>query len=275
VPLEPLFLKLEQWRGYALAMPPFSAFFKSRGSSIQTRAHGHSSPIEPLWLEWAALGGLLLFAAWLLGVRGVWGLLLRSDPTGITFVIIVLFSCATLWCGARSRELQQQRRALQGGHAASNEVLPAAADASWAAEYWRALQQKSADADAPLDVLLEQTHGPHNTAWWVNGIQLKLGLLGKVIGFSILALNIGQMQNFDPAQSQELLKSLTTGLGVALLTTMVGLVGNILLGLQLTRLDRYADMLVADCQRLGLQRERQPIHSMQPTQPTPAVDAGP
>ena len=33
---------------------------------------------------------------------------------------------------------------------------------------------------------------------------------------------------------------------------MVGLVGNILLGLQLTRLDRYADALVVDAQRLGL-----------------------
>jgi hypothetical protein len=268
-PLEPLFLKLEQCRGYALTMPPFLPFFKPRTSPGQTRATGHSSPVEPLWLEWAALGGLLLFAAWLLGVRGVWGLLLRSDPTGITFVIIVLFSCATLWCGARSRELQQQRRALQNGNGLSGAVPFAADNASWATEYWRALQQKPADADAPLDVLLEQTHGPHNTAWWVNGIQLKLGLLGKVIGFSILALNIGQMQNFDPAQSQELLKSLTTGLGVALLTTMVGLVGNILLGLQLTRLDRYADLLVADCQRLGLQRERPAV------QPVPVADAGP
>ncbi|MFO1328438.1 MAG: hypothetical protein U1F56_13845 [Rubrivivax sp.] len=39
---------------------------------------------------------------------------------------------------------------------------------------------------------------------------------------------------------------------MALLITMVGLVGNILLGLQLTRLDRYADALVADIQRAGL-----------------------
>ena len=78
-------------------------------------------------------------------------------------------------------------------------------------------------------------------------------LLGKVIGFSMLALQIGQMQNFDAAQSQELLKSLTGGLGVALLTTMVGLVGNILLGLQLTRLDRYADAILADAQRRGLE----------------------
>ena len=210
--------------------------------------------VEPRWLEWAALFGLLLFAGWLLGVRGVWGLLLRSDPTGITLVIIVVFVCATLWCGSRSRELQQQHRALKD--LTSAPANASSAPASWAAEYCHGVQSSAGDADVRLDLLMEQTHGPHTTAWWVNGIQLKLGLLGKVIGFSILALNIGQMQNFDAAQSQELLKSLTTGLGVALLTTMVGLVGNIVLGLQLTRLDRFADQLVADCQRIGLQRSR-------------------
>lgn len=209
------------------------------GRSAAARADAPPG-IEPLWLEWAALGGLLAFATWLLGVRGVWALLLGADPTGITLVIIVVFFAATLWCGARARELQRERRALERG-------AP-----GWAASYWAALGAAPRDASAPLDGLLERTHGPHGTAWWVNGIQLKLGLLGKVIGFSMLALQIGQMQNFDAAQSQQLLKSLTTGLGVALLTTMVGLVGNILLGLQLTRLDRYADALVAEAQRLGL-----------------------
>jgi hypothetical protein len=206
------------------------------------RPAGAVLPLEPLWLEWAALGGLLVFATWLLGTRGVWALLLSSDPTGITLVIVVVFGASTLWCGARARELQRQRRALETG-------AP-----GWAASYWQSLARAPRDADAPLDLLLEHTHGPHGTAWWVNGIQLKLGLLGKVIGFSMLALQIGQMQNFDPAQSQELLKSLTTGLGVALLTTMVGLVGNIVLGLQLTRLDRYADALVAQAQQRGLEQ---------------------
>ncbi|HEU4458315.1 MAG TPA: hypothetical protein VFR90_04265 [Methylibium sp.] len=195
--------------------------------------------VEPLWLEWLALGGILVFATWLLGVRGVWALLLAADPTGITLVILVVFAASTLWCGARARELQRQR---SGGDRPG----------SWLRDYRDALARAPRDAAAPLDLLLEQTHGPHATAWWVNGIQLKLGLLGKVIGFSILALEIGRAPNFDPAQSQDLLKSLTTGLGVALLTTMVGLVGNILLGLQLTRLDRYADALVAEAQRSGL-----------------------
>ena len=117
-------------------------------------------------IYWRPWGGLLLFAAWLLGIRGVWGLLLRSDPTGITLVIIILFAGATLWCGARSNELQMQHRLLKNK------------EEGWATAYWRGIQSKAKDADAPLDLLLEATHGPHTTAWWVNGIQLKLGLLG-------------------------------------------------------------------------------------------------
>ena len=201
-----------------------------------------AAPIEPIAFEWFTLAGLLAFATWLLGVRGVWGLLLSADPTGLTLVIIVIFFTATLWCGTRTRALQRERMALVLGTSGGG----------WAAEYLRALRARPQDGAAPMDLLLERTHGPHGTAWWVNGIQLKLGLLGKVIGFSILALQIGKLQSFDPAQSQDLLRQLTTGLGVALLTTMVGLVGNILLGLQLTRLDRYADTLVADIQRAGL-----------------------
>ena len=216
-----------------------------------TRTTRHAAPaVEPIWFEWLALAGMFVFAAWLLGLQGVWALLFTSDPTGITLVIVVVFTLATLWSGARSLELARQRAALDAATAGGAASLCAAG--SWAESYWAALRAAPQDANAPLDILLERTHGPHTTAWWVNAIQLKLGLLGKVIGFSILALHIGQMQGFDAAQSQDLLKSLTSGLGVALLTTMVGLIGNILLGLQLTRLDRYADELVTQAQRHGV-----------------------
>ncbi len=190
--------------------------------------------IEPLWLEWLALGGLLAFGAWLLGLRGVWALLLSSDPTGLTLVIITVFVAATLWCGARSRALQQQRRLLSLARGGPPR-------AGWAGESLAALALNPRDDKAPLDLLVEAAQGPHHTAWWVNGLQLKLDLLGKVIGFSVLALRIGNIQSFDASQSQQLLKRLASGLGIALLTTLVGLVGNILPGLQLTRLDRFAD----------------------------------
>jgi hypothetical protein len=211
---------------------------------------GPRSKIEPILFEWFTLIGMFLFAAWLLGLKGVWQLLLQSDPTGITFIIIVIFCIATAWCGTRSRELDRQRQSLE------QQISDASAspiEGCWASAYWKALRAKPADAAAPLDLLSEQTHGPHSTAWWVNGLQLKLGLLGKVIGFSMLAMQIGHMQSFDQSQAQDMLRELTTGLGVALLTTMVGLVANILLGMQLTRLDRFADELIARAQSHGLQ----------------------
>lgn len=215
----------------------------------QIMVSGPQKKIEPILFEWLTLVGLFAFAGWLLGIRGVWRLLLQSDPTGITMVILMIFVIATIWCGTRSRELHLQRQMMEQAIANPNDSNQ---PESWAAAYWDALRANPVDGSAPMDVLSEKTHGAHGTAWWVNGLQLKLGLLGKVIGFSMLAMQIGHMQSFDQSQAQEMLRDLTSGLGVALLTTMVGLVANILLGLQLTRLDRFADDFLTQAQSHGL-----------------------
>lgn len=219
------------------------------GALLVRRLPGASEPTlnieradQGLFLLWLAYMGMLVFAAWLLWQAGAWHRLVEADPTHLTLVIVVLFIGCSLWAGQRAWVLGRQRTAMDLARHAG----------SWSNEFLRGTAQAGADRASWLLVLGERAHGPHEMAWWLNGIQLKLGLLGKVIGFSILALQIGQIQNFDATQSQDLLRSLTTGLGVALLTTMVGLVGNILLGLQLTRLDRYADALVADIQRRSL-----------------------
>lgn len=218
------------------------------GALLVRRLPGASQPTlnieraeQGLFLLWLAYMGLLVLAAWLLWNAGAWHRLMAADPTRLTLVIVLLFVGCSLWAGRRAWLLGQQRQALDAG---------ALDPAAWSAAFLR-----SADRSNALLVLGERAHGPHEMAWWLNGIQLKLGLLGKVIGFSILALDLGQMQGFDPSQSAQLLKSLTGGLGIALLTTVTGLTGNILLGLQLLRLDRFADALVADALALSLTNE--------------------
>lgn len=196
---------------------------------------------QGLFLLWLAYMGMLVFAAWLLWQAGAWHRLVEADPTHLTLVIVVLFVGCSVWAGRRAWDLGRQRRALD-----------AALRTGWAAEFLEGTSRPGADRSSWLQVLGERAHGPHEMAWWLNGIQLKLGLLGKVIGFSILALQLGQMDSFDPSQSAQLLRSLTGGLGIALLTTVTGLTGNILLGLQLMRLDRFADTLVADALALSL-----------------------
>ena len=201
---------------------------------IHSASLGPEQQPQGLFLMWLAYMGLLVFGAHLLWQAGVWHRLVEVDPTRLTLVIVLLFTGSSVWCGHRAWELGHQRQQLL-------EKGPAVA--SWAAEY---NGNAHVDASVRMQVLGERAHGPHEMAWWLNGIQLKLGLLGKVIGFSILAYQLGQTDSFDPSQSAQLLKNLTGGLGIALLTTVTGLAGNMLLGLQLMRLDRYADSLVTD-----------------------------
>lgn len=201
-----------------------------------------ATPIEQtpqgLFLLWLGWMGLLVFGAVLMWQHGIWHRLVQADPTGLTLAIVLLFVLCSLWAGHRSWLLGQQWQALHSR-------------TGWAADYLQARHHPDTDNAVLLQVLSDRAHGPHEMAWWFNGIQLKLGLLGKVIGFSILALELGRMDGFDPQQSAQMLKSLTGGLGIALLTTITGLSGNILLGLQLMRIDRFADTLVAEILQRG------------------------
>jgi hypothetical protein len=211
-----------------------------------------ATPAPPynLLLTWLAFAGVLLFAAALLWQHGIWAMLLEADPTNITMIIVVVFVAATLRCGWRSHQLCGEQASMD----AWRRGLPGGTDSHVDAYFRNLLAQRPHDAGARgrlADVLAERLHGPEDSAWWVNGIQIKLGLLGKVIGFSILAIQISRLESFDPSQTQDLLKTLTGGLGVALLTTAVGLVANMLLGLQLTQLDRCADTLLADAMQFA------------------------
>ena len=233
---------------------PFGSSLVSRLPAVGRPALALERGPQGLFLLWAAYVGLLVAGAVTLYRQGVWSMLLRADPTGLTLVICVLFAVSTAWVGVRAWTLGRQREALAHWRpSAASTYASSALDGSlpWAWRYLEAVRRHRGDVSVARDLLTEATHGPHEMAWWFNGIQLKLGLLGKVIGFSVLALELGQMQSFDPSQSTQMLKSLTGGLGIALLTTMTGLAGNILLGLQLMRLDRCADALAADILAAG------------------------
>ena len=61
--------------------------------------------------------------------------------------------------------------------------------------------------------------------------------------------SVSQLESFDISQMQEVLKNMSSGMGVALYTTLVGIGASVLLGLQLLLLDRSADRLVANTVR--------------------------
>ena len=66
---------------------------------------------------------------------------------------------------------------------------------------------------------------------------LKLGLLGTVIGFILMLSSIQSIESFDVETLKNALGAMSGGMGVALFTTLFGLVGGILLKLQYYILD--------------------------------------
>ncbi len=186
--------------------------------------------------HWLAEAGLIAFAIWLSWRTDYLNELNRADPTGITQVMVVLWLVGLAWCGLRAWRMDQEiTRTLGARHV------------GWSHLYAEARTRVANDTDraALIDVLSERAQGKHETAWWLNGLLLKLGLLGTVVGFIIMTLNVSASTSFDASQAQVILKAMTRGMGVALYTTLIGLIGNIVLGWQLHRLDRAADWLVA------------------------------
>lgn len=191
------------------------------------RAVAIGSVAERLFWAWAGAAGVALFTAWWLQTHGWWKALVEGDPSGISLGIIALAVVVTGWCGRRAWWLQAQARpgsALRRAHALDRARSPDLAGA----------------------LLTERCHGPHETAWWFAAAAIKLGLLGTVVGFIVMAMQIGRLPSFDLDQVQTLLKQMTAGMAIALYTTLVGLIANLWLGLQLLLLDRMADRIAAD-----------------------------
>jgi hypothetical protein len=182
---------------------------------------------QRLFWAWAGAAGVALFAAWWLQASGWWRQLIDGDPSGISAAIVVLAVVVTGWCGLRAWRLQAQ----------------AAGGSDWRQAH---LADRRRSPELALALLAERSHGPHETAWWFAAAAIKLGLLGTVVGFIVMATQIGRVPSYDLAQIQDLLRQMTAGMAIALYTTLVGLIANLWLGLQLLLLDRMADRIAAD-----------------------------
>jgi hypothetical protein len=189
--------------------------------------HGLAAQAQRLFWGWAAAGGVALFAAWWMQSRGWWRMLVEGDPSGVSLLTVLLAVVVTLWCGYRCWTLQAM----------------AEAQSPWRLDF---TAEHARAPDIALQLLGERTHGPHETAWWFAAATIKLGLLGTVVGFIVMASQIGGMPSFDLEQVQSLLKKMTQGMAIALYTTLVGLAANLWLGLQLMLMDRLADRMAAD-----------------------------
>lgn len=170
---------------------------------------------------------LIFFAAFLIVDLGLLALIIDSDKSKISIIIIFIYILATFHWFYNAFRLDKEisdldepkKGTLMSSFLENNENLG------------------SADRNIQLSLLEDELSNRHALGYLSVDILLKLGLTGTVIGFILMLLPIGQIQDFDPQILQKLLSTMSGGMAVALYTTLTGLVTSILLKFQYFILD--------------------------------------
>ena len=165
---------------------------------------------------------------------------LASDQTRISVVLLLFTALTSLHCAYRSYRLSQLESALLLWQTGKQQ-----ADKSLLSTYLP-LMTRDGEKNLSLngELLSEHFHYQHTFGWFIAGAMIKLGLLGTVIGFIIMLTSISGLDSLEIAQVQQLMQRMTQGMMVALNTTLLGLVGSMILGVQYLLLDHCADQLL-------------------------------
>lgn len=194
-------------------------------------------------LQWFWFFGLLLIGLVVLWDNGILQFMFATDNTYLCPLMVLIFLLTCLHCGYCSVFLSKQREALaawqQGQYQQQDTVI---------SRYLIDLQQLPNPQDKQLtaELLSTQLHNAHDVGWFITGALIKLGMLGTVIGFVMMLGSMTHLDSLDITQVQTLMSTMTQGMKIALNTTIIGLVGSMLLGIQYLRLDQAANELVVE-----------------------------
>lgn len=201
--------------------------------------------------------GLIFFGFYLAFDQGLLELMLTSDRSYISYVIIGLYLIASVHWFWLSRALSIERSqfsALEENLAASttapedgqdtNDPHPQTSvrEHSLVGGFLKNWRNKGSQGDprALLDAFNDELLNRHALGHFAADVLLKLGLLGTIVGFILMLLPIGEIKEFDPSIMQTLLSAMSGGMAVALYTTLAGLITSTLLQLQYHILDSSA-----------------------------------
>lgn len=96
------------------------------------------------------------------------------------------------------------------------------------------------------DVFHERINASYEFGWFLTNLSIRLGLLGTVVGFILMLRSAVVIESIEFSTVQNLLTEMTAGMGVALNTTLVGLIVSAVLSIQYLWLDYGARRLIAD-----------------------------
>jgi len=189
--------------------------------------------------------GIVAFGFFLAAERGLVSLALDSDRSYISYVILILYVLASahwLWLARALTDERRQFASLEAALEAEQEI--STIDSGLVGSFLSNLKgKKDSDPSALLEAFGDELVNRHALGHFASDVLLKLGLLGTVVGFILMLMPVGEIKDFDPSLMKQLLGAMSSGMAVALYTTLAGLITSTLLKLQYHILDASAAQL--------------------------------
>lgn len=230
--------------------------------TVPEAADGASGDAYDPVLRWLLFTGVVAFAAVMAWRYGFVRLVAASDRTRIVPVIVVIYLAGCLHNLGRAVVLSREAattRALREGRASF-----AAPPRGLFGDHLRALALKarpgaSLDPTLLLRLLAERLSAGLEWGAMTGDILMKLGLLGTIVGFILMLGPIAGLDADDPDAVRAAMRVMSEGMGIAMFTTLAGLIGALLLRAQYAMLEAATTKAFWDFVRLT-QTRAQPPH---------------
>lgn len=267
----------------AAAGPLRQATAQRPGRDARTGARAEKGE-RRLFLVWATLLGVIVFAVFVAVREDALPVLYLSDASRLSWVITLLFVLITLYCARRTwfiscetdvanrvyalvQESERCEISIRGGDVyidattrlpdclLTRHLLDLCCQARLATGETQAEGRPERPAGTSSQELFEvfeaKLKNPHDLGWFFADIMIKLGLLGTIVGFVLMLGSVVNVTDFDVNTMQSILKQMSSGMGVALYTTFAGLVCSMLTAAQFHLLDQAASSMVDTARHLA------------------------
>jgi uncharacterized membrane protein YqjE len=251
-------------------------------NSAGTALPGLEIPERSALLQWMIFTGLCIFAFVLAGHYGLIRLMLASDRTYISSLIVVLYVVTSGHCFWRTRAIAREAEAAKRCRAVLSAPDGAKAlepdarrlPAGLVSDHIKSLVLKAKaqgkgriDQTLLLRSLADRLRGSNAFGAFVSDTLMKLGLLGTIVGFIIMLAPIAGLDAADKVAMKSSMGLMSDGMAVAMYTTLAGLIGSILVRIQYYMLDAATQRVFSDAVTLTetrvtpvLERISEPAH---------------
>ena len=180
-----------------------------------------------LFLESLLVISLVVFLIYLIVDLGLFSLIVESDKSKISIIILGLYLVSCIHWFFVALNLDKEIKSIENPDKTT-------LIGSFVADITSVGQTS---VDKKITLLQDELSNKFSFGYLAVDVLLKLGLTGTVIGFILMLLPIGEIQDFDPKILQKLLSTMSGGMAVALYTTLTGLISSMLLKFQYFLLD--------------------------------------